>query len=99
MNPVTRFLDVRALWGGGDLSSQVQLKQWTGGANYGDQSQYIDLAPADLQSYILGKDVLIATHGFNTNRIEGIQDLSTWGGLLTLPATAVFVGLLWPGDS
>jgi pimeloyl-ACP methyl ester carboxylesterase len=99
MDPITRFLDVRALWGGGDVSSKVQLKQWAGGNNFADQTQFIDLAPGDLQSYVLGQDVLIATHGFNVNRMEGIKDLSTWNGLLTLPATAVFLGLLWPGDS
>ncbi len=46
-----------------------------------------------------GKDVLIATHGFNVNQEEGIAHLAQWEPLLSLPGEAVYVGLLWPGDS
>ncbi len=38
MDPITRFLDLRRLWGGGDVADKVQLKQWTGGNNYADQN-------------------------------------------------------------
>ncbi len=99
MDPITRFLDLRMLWGGGDVQDNVQLYQWTGGGNYADQTKYVNLSLADLKSFIHGKDVLIGTHGFNVNRADGIQTLSMWRQLLTLPASAVFVGLLWPGDS
>ncbi len=99
MDPITRFLDLRRLWGGGDVADKVQFKQWTGGNNYADQNQYVDLLPADFEGLIQGKDVLIATHGFNVNRADGIQTLSMWSQLLTLPDSAVFAGLLWPGDS
>jgi hypothetical protein len=98
-DPITRFLDLRALWGGGDLASQVQLRQWTGGNAYQDHNQYVELSPGELQSFIFSRDVLIATHGFNVNRADGIQTLSQWRQLLTLPDSAVFLGLLWPGDS
>jgi pimeloyl-ACP methyl ester carboxylesterase len=59
----------------------------------------IPLSLGDLQSFIHGKDVLVGTHGFNVNQSAGIECLALWEGLLHLPATAVFVGLLWPGDS
>ena len=77
---ITCFLDLRALWGGGEVSDKVQLKQWNGTAtvndpNYADHSRYVDLALADLQRYVCGRDVLIATHGFNNDRQQGIQAL------------------------
>jgi hypothetical protein len=97
---MTTFLDVRALWGGGDISDSVQIKIWTGGNNYADRTKYIDLSSADLQSFVHGRDVLIATHGFNVNRQQGIEDLSCWESLLVpKPFPGAFVGLLWPGDS
>ena len=103
-DPITRFLDLRALWAGGDVSDNVQLKQWNGtagiaDANYADHPRYVDLAPQDFLSYICGKHVLIATHGFNKNRQQGIQALAEWRKLLTLPGAGAFLGLLWPGDS
>jgi hypothetical protein len=101
---ITRFLDLRALWGGGEVSDKVQPKQWNGTAeigetDYDDHSLYADLAPADLAQYVCGKDVLIATHGFKKNRQQGIQALSEWRKLLSLPESAAYLGLLWPGDS
>ena len=50
-------------------------------------------------STIRGRHVLIATHGFNVNRADGIACLSNWASLLQLPQPSAFVGLLWPGDS
>ncbi len=97
--PTTRFLDFRALWGGGDVVD-AQLMQWTGGDDFSNPAKnYVALSPADLEGYGYGKDVLIATHGFNNNRAQGIQALSMWAALLGLPNSAAFVGVLWPGDS
>lgn len=90
---MTNFLDVRALSGGGDVSNQVQLKTGT------SLSDYSDLSPQALASFIHGQDVLIGTHGFNVNRADGIEHLSYWESLLELPDSSVFLGLLWPGDS
>jgi hypothetical protein len=52
-----------------------------------------------LLSDIQGRHVLIATHGFNVDRANGIACLSNWEGLLQLAPPSVFIGLLWPGDS
>ena len=90
---MTNFLDVRALSGGGGLSNAVQLKTGT------SLSDYQDLSPAVFASFIYGQNVLIGTHGFNVNRGDGIEHLSYWESLLTLPDASVFLGLLWPGDS
>src|ERR1035441_11032352 len=54
----------------------------------------------DLLNTIQGRHLLIASHGFNVNRSDGIDCLSNWESLLQLPQPySAFVGLLWPGDS
>lgn len=89
---MTVFLDARALAGGGGVAPSLTAYTATAGAS-------APLSLDGLMSFIYGKDVLIGTHGFNVNRADGIECLSAWEPLLQLPASAVFVGLLWPGDS
>jgi hypothetical protein len=48
---------------------------------------------------VRGRDLVLATHGFNVDRQDGVQSLSDWEKLCTLPANCLFVGVLWPGDS
>lgn len=86
------FLNTRALAGGGGVATAVTTFTATVGSS-------APLAINDFKSFIHGKDVLIGTHGFNVNRSDGIECLAEWEPLLQLPGTAVFVGLLWPGDS
>ncbi|MGA2883191.1 MAG: alpha/beta hydrolase [Bryobacteraceae bacterium] len=90
---VTRFLDVRLSAVGGNLAASVAINQ---GTNIGN---YRSLKAAQLLNDIQGRHVLIATHGFHVNRSSGIACLSNWEGLLQLAPTALFIGLLWPGDS
>jgi len=90
---MTQFLDCRLQWVGGELSTTVSVCQ---GSSIDD---YTGLAMSDLLSAIGGRHVLIATHGFNVNRADGIECLSNWDGLLQLGDGSAFVGLLWPGDS
>lgn len=90
---MTRLLDVRLLPVGGHLATCVAIGQGTSIADY--QS----LAEAQLINDIRGRHVLIATHGFNVNRADGIAHLSHWEARLQLASPSVFVGLLWPGDS
>lgn len=52
-----------------------------------------------LASAALGKNVILATHGFNTNQDSGYKELANWETLLQLDSTWLFVGMLWPGDS
>jgi len=87
------FLDVRLSSTGGDLAAEVAINQGTSIANYQslDKNQLIQ--------NIRGQNVLIATHGFNVNRADGIASLSNWAKLLQLPSPSIFIGLLWPGDS
>lgn len=90
---MTLFLDVRLWPVGGNLAQQAAIAQAT---NIGD---YQSVSPAQLMTAIRGRHVLIATHGFNVNRADGIACLSNWEGLLQLAPPSVFLGLLWPGDS
>jgi pimeloyl-ACP methyl ester carboxylesterase len=90
---MTLFLDCRLSPVGGGLATSVSINQVTNIDDYGG------VRLQDLQDAIQGRDVLIATHGFNVNRSDGIDCLSNWASLLQLPQSSAFVGLLWPGDS
>ena len=90
---MTQFLDCRLSAVGGELASSVGVYQGT------SQNDYATLALGDLVSSVRGRHVLIATHGFNVDRWDGVACLSNWGSLLQLPQASAFVGLLWPGDS
>jgi hypothetical protein len=90
---MTRFLDCRMQPVGGELSTIVAVNRGT------SIDDYTGINAGDLLNAIRGQHVLIATHGFNVNRKDGIASLSNWEGLLQLPMGSAFVGLLWPGDS
>jgi hypothetical protein len=91
---MTYFLDCRLSPVGGGLAASVSISQSTPGG------PYLSLRLSDLLASIRGRNVLIATHGFNVNRADGVSCLSNWESLLQLPQPYWdFVGLLWPGDS
>src|ERR1019366_989160 len=90
---MTQFIDCRIQPVGGGLATTVSVCQ---GTNIGN---YTGLNLSDLQESIQGRDVLIATHGFNVNRADGVACLSNWESLLQPHPFPGFVGLLWPGDS
>ncbi len=90
---MTRFLDVRLAPVGGGLAASVATMQGT------KIDDYISLDLTQLVSDIQGRHVLLVAHGFNVNRADGIEHLSNWEILLQLAQPAVFVGVLWPGDS
>jgi hypothetical protein len=62
-------------------------------------ANYSGMLMHDLLNVVGGRHLLIATHGFNVDRENGIVCLSNWESLLQLPAGSAFLGLLWPGDS
>lgn len=53
----------------------------------------------ELIKQIRGRDVFLATHGFNVNQSDGESSLTLWESKLTLGSNVVFIGILWPGDS
>jgi hypothetical protein len=88
------FLDLRIQPVGGGLANAVSIHQGTSISNYSG------LNLNELLAVIEGRHVLIAAHGFNVNRADGIACLSNWNMLLQLPQPySAFLGLLWPGDS
>jgi alpha/beta hydrolase family protein DUF900 len=58
-----------------------------------------EVRASDLAAAALGKNVLLAMHGFNVNQLDGYQKLSNWSTLLDLDNTWLFIGIVWPGDS
>lgn len=90
---MTQFLDLRIQKVGGELAKTVATFQGTSLQNY------TGLLMNDLLNSVRGKHVLIATHGFNVDREQGIACLANWESLLQLPPGSAFLGLLWPGDS
>ncbi|MND29609.1 hypothetical protein D3C80_201210 [compost metagenome] len=46
-----------------------------------------------------GRDILFVVHGYNNRQSDGVHALSRLDTLLNLPPSAVFIGILWPGDS
>jgi hypothetical protein len=85
---VALFLDLRARGTGGGVAAEASL--WDNGV----------LLPGErFASLVRGRDVLLATHGFNVNRECGTRSLSEWAQLLQMPPSILFVGVLWPGDS
>jgi hypothetical protein len=88
------FLDLRIQPVGGGLANSVGIHQGT------SINDYAGLSLKELLAVIQGRHVLIAAHGFNVNRADGIACLSNWNMLLQLPRPySAFLGLLWPGDS
>ena len=85
------FLNTRSLpVGGGVVASADSITIL-------DQTNTVH-SVGELAAAISGRDVLLITHGFNVNQMDGVQKLSEWGALLSL-GNALPVGVLWPGDS
>lgn len=84
---MTYFLDLRAESCGGSPAGEVTVRR-------GDQLANI----TELTDLTSGRNILLGTHGFNVNRQNGIDSLSLWETKLQL-GTALFIGILWPGDA
>jgi len=83
------FIDLRATPSGGLCAAEASV--WQDGT--------IVVPPAQFAAAVRGRDLVLATHGFNVSRQDGIDALSNWNILMSLPAGAALVGVLWPGDS
>lgn len=81
------FLNTRSLPLGGGVGPLTVL----------DETNAVHPA-SDVVAAVRGHDVLMVTHGFNVNQMDGLRELSDWVKLLNLGST-VCVGMLWPGDA
>jgi len=83
------FLDLRAQSVGGDPAHEVTIRDSHG--KIFNSTFFAD--------YIRGKDVLLATHGFNVTRQDGIDAFTFWEKWLSLGDSFAYIAVLWPGDS
>ncbi len=86
---MTLFIDLRATPSGGITAEEATV--WDDGIR--------PLSYSDFGLSTRGRDIVLAAHGFNVGRATGVAALSRWSGLCQLPASSLFVGVLWPGDS
>jgi hypothetical protein len=87
---VTRFLSMRAKDVGGPVQRPAVL-DWTG-------TGYMPVADAVAASDVAGREVVLATHGFNVSRKSGTGGLANLEPLLGLQSHHRYLGVLWPGD-
>jgi esterase/lipase superfamily enzyme len=57
------------------------------------------MTDAEVTRAVQGKHLLFGTHGFATGFAAGAQFMAALQSMLSLPSSAGFVGVLWPGDS
>lgn len=57
------------------------------------------LSDLEFRAVIGGRHLLFGTHGFNTSFRTGALQLARFDADLALRDSAVFVGILWPGDA
>lgn len=86
---MTLFIDLRATPSGGVCAKEATL--WEHGTK--------PVATREFAERIRGRDLVLATHGFNVSRGEGVKSLSLWAQACRLPPSSLFIGVLWPGDS
>ena len=51
-----------------------------------------------LASLVAGKELLLATHGFNVSYVGGLHSLGRLEAMLAPRANEMMIGILWPGD-
>ena len=83
------FLDLRATPTGGFVADEVQVLD----------ADHRVLPPDVFAREVQGRDLLLATHGFNVSGERGMQALGGWEQLCGLPSPFTYVAVLWPGDS
>lgn len=86
---MTMFIDLRTSPRGGGCAHEASF--WDDGDSF--------VPWATFAARIAGKHLVVATHGFNVDRADGVTSLGAWRGMYTLPAQTEYVGLLWPGDA
>lgn len=94
---MTYFLNFRERPVGDGVRKPV-VKQVTIGTG-GPVASMPDPLPSELARAVRGRDVLLATHGFNVAEEEGYAQLANWQTLLQLGDAYFFIGMVWPGDS
>jgi hypothetical protein len=92
---MTYFLNFRAQPVGGGVNDPVL---WEGDGTTAAK-QWSLVPSAQIPGLFRGKNVLFATHGFNVDQKSGANALGLLDKYLALAPPALFVAMLWPGDS
>lgn len=90
---MTRFISVRSMDVGGPVRPAFVVESF-GGPTPG----YLPLDAARVGQELAGKDVILAIHGFNVSRPNGVRSLIALEAALNLTPDQTFFGVLWPGD-
>ena len=86
------FLSFRYQAVGGPTRTEPVL--WESNSSFAVKS--LDISR--IASLSLGRDILFAVHGYNNSQQEAVCSLSRLEAALSLPPSALFLGILWPGD-
>src|SRR5437763_1366862 len=90
---MTLFANLRA-GGWGAVGGPILLA----GDSAGDPPMMTAPDPRTLGPLAFGKDVLIATHGFNVSYTDGVRSLGRLETVMAMGPTELFIAALWPGD-
>jgi hypothetical protein len=89
------FVDLRALPTGG-----FAVSDWRDIKVLETQAGQLRAWPQEtFATRVRGRDLVIATHGFNVSGDAGVQSLGAWEQLCQMAPGALYVAVLWPGDS
>ena len=89
---MTYFINLRATSSGGIEAPDAHL--WTELGQITASN-----ADAEFTNAVRGRNLVLVTHGFNVDQQDGLSSISGWSKACQFPASALFVGVLWPGDS
>lgn len=88
---MTRFLSVRTQDVGGACGATHAIES-------NGSPSYTLVADRAVAADVAGRDVVLAFHGFNVSRKDGVAALAGLEAMLRLPPNFRFFGVLWPGD-
>jgi len=95
---MTYFVNCRSQAVGGSVVDPYVLE----GDGTADPPMLRAVGWSELQTLVAGRNILIATHGFNVSYQGGACSLGNLDAYLNslggLTATDLYLGLLWPGD-
>jgi hypothetical protein len=90
---MTRFVSTRTHDVGGAVTPAFALESAAAAS-----PTYTTIADAQIERDTAGKDVILAIHGFNVSRPNGVRSLGALEAALAPTSGQMFFGVLWPGD-
>lgn len=91
---MTNYISFRSDRIGRGLSDPFLLT----GTGLGSPPTLAAMTEAQIAAAVQGRHMLLAVHGFNVSYESGVRQMALLGQALSLPASASFFGVLWPGD-